>query len=227
MTHFPETPMREQTGRPVGQTYARATPASRTGVFRVLFVCSANLCRSPAAERIAGAALAGHPAIVAESAGTHAVPGGRLPAKAVRALEKAGVAGAGERVPRLLTTELIEEADLVLAAALTHRAWIVSACPAAAHRVFTVAEFGALAAAVPPALVTAYDDPVRRAHALLAEARDLRGVIPVDRPDIGDPYGGPPRAYRAAVRAVRQALEVPLSMVTGPVTPRPAGPAPR
>ncbi|WP_248963942.1 arsenate reductase/protein-tyrosine-phosphatase family protein [Sphaerisporangium perillae] len=192
----------------------------------MLFVCTGNLCRSPIAERLTRAALARHSAIVVESAGTHVRPGERMTSKAVRALEKAGVRAA-DSVARQLTSQMIREADLLLVATRAHRAWVVSECPRAVGRVFTIAEFGALADVVSAVEVTCHDDLVRRASTLVTEVQALRGLVQVDQPDIPDPYGGSARAYRATVRRVQAALASPIAILTAEVTRRPEVPAAR
>ncbi|MGV9779149.1 hypothetical protein, partial [Streptosporangium sp. NPDC003464] len=113
-----------------------------------------------------------------------------------------------------LTSELVAAADLVLTATAEHRAGSVAKHLPAAARAFTIAEFGALARAVPAAAVTCHEDPVRRARALLTEVRALRGLVHVDQPDIPDPYGGSRLAYRAAGRRIATSLAVPLRLLT-------------
>jgi protein-tyrosine phosphatase len=193
-----------------------------TVCFRVLFVCTANHCRSPIAERVAAMALDGHPAIVVESAGTHARPGTPMAPEAERALAQAGIR-AGRFASRQLTAEIIRQADLILAVGREHRAWAASAVPGAADRAFTLTEFGALCAAVPAAEVVSHADAVQRARALVAAARPLRGLVPLDEPDLGDPYGRPFRAFRATVRRVQEALAGPLALLAGDAPAIPAG----
>ncbi|ETK33474.1 low molecular weight phosphatase family protein, partial [Microbispora sp. ATCC PTA-5024] len=79
--------------------------------FRVLFVCTANICRSAMAERVAATALAGLPGLEVESAGTHARHGLPVAAETARALAEAGVPASGF-ASRPLTPELVRAADL-------------------------------------------------------------------------------------------------------------------
>ncbi|MEU9830639.1 hypothetical protein AB0D67_03765 [Streptosporangium sp. NPDC048047] len=186
--------------------------------FRILFVCTGNYCRSPMAERLARSALEPFPAIQVISAGTHARPGRPLPEPTRRALARLGADPEGF-LSRLLTADLVAAADLVLTATAAHRSAVAAQHFPAAARAFTIAEFGALARAVPAAEVTRHEDPVRRARALTERVCALRGTVPVDRLDIPDPNGRSRWAYRAAGRRIARSLAVPLRLLT--LGPRP------
>ncbi|MER5326618.1 hypothetical protein [Streptosporangium roseum] len=181
--------------------------------FRILYVCTGNLCRSPLAERLTRSVLGPCPALQVISAGTRAEPGRQMAERARHVLVRLG-GDPGGFVSRSLTSELLAAADLVLTATTEHRAESVAGHPPAAARAFTIAEFGILARAVPAAAVVCHDDPVRRARALVTEVRALRGLVRVDRPDIPDPYGRSRRAHRAAGRAIAQSLAVPFRLLT-------------
>lgn len=183
--------------------------------FRILFVCTGNLCRSPLAERLARAALARCPEIGTASAGTHAAPGMPMDEPARRVLLRLGGDPEGF-VSRTLTPELVAGADLVLTATARHRAEAVALHLPAATRAFTLIEFGALAEAVPAGAVAVHDNPVRRARALVAEARALRGLVRVDRPDVPDPYRRSRWAHRAAGRCIARSLAAPLRVLRHP-----------
>ncbi|WP_169945906.1 low molecular weight phosphatase family protein [Microbispora sp. H11081] len=181
--------------------------------FRVLFVCTGNICRSAMAERLALAALGPGSPILVGSAGTRARAGLPMAERASEVLSRLGGDPRGFS-SRPLTADAVAGADLVLAASSEHRARAVALHPRAAARAFTIPEFGALAGAVPAESVLGHADPVGRARALLAEAGALRGLVRVDRPDIADPYGGSCRAYREAARRIADALAVPIRLLT-------------
>ncbi|MEO3812801.1 hypothetical protein ABGB17_27685 [Sphaerisporangium sp. B11E5] len=201
-----------------------ATGDAASAPFRVLFVCTGNICRSPMAEWLLRAALTPWAAMRVESAGTHAAPGSPMSPKALRVLRQAGVTVEGFAARRL-TARMIAEADLVLTAERAHRAWVVSMNPRAAGVTFTIVEYGTLVAAVPPSTPAAHGDAVDRARALTAAARGLRGLVRVDQPDLRDPYGRSARAYRVAARRVQDALAAPIEVLTAPVRRPPAVPA--
>lgn len=195
--------------------------------FRIVFVCTGNLCRSPLAERLTRSALGPCPAIQVISAGTHAERGRPMAERAQHVLIRLG-GDPGGFASRPLTPELVAAADLVLTATADHRAASVAKHLPAVTRAFTIAEFGALAQAVPVAEVIRHEDRVRRAHALVAEAQALRGLVPMDQPDIPDPYGGSRRAYRAAGQRIAESLAVPLRLLThSPASSSRSGPRSR
>ncbi len=184
-----------------------------TETFRVLFVCTGNICRSAMAERLALAALGPGSPIVVSSAGSRARAGLPMAERAREVLSRLGGDPEGF-ASRPLTAGAVAGADLVLAASSEHRAAAVALQPGAAARAFTIAEFGALARAVPPDRVLRQVDPVGRARVLLEEAGALRGLVRVDQPDIPDPYGGRRRAYRQAARRIADSLAVPIRLLT-------------
>ncbi|MCA2223130.1 arsenate reductase/protein-tyrosine-phosphatase family protein [Nonomuraea aurantiaca] len=184
--------------------------------FHILFVCTGNICRSPLAERLTRPALG--PAFRVTSAGTHAEPGMEMAEHTRRTLLRLGGDPSGF-VSSPLTTEVVAAADLVLTAASAHRAEVVTRHLQAAGRTFTIVEFGALSSAVEPMAVTRHRDAVQRAHALVDEVRRLRGLVPVDRPDILDPFGGTRWHHRMAGRRIARSLDVPLRLLTQPSAP--------
>ncbi|WP_101787135.1 hypothetical protein [Nonomuraea indica] len=184
--------------------------------FRILFVCTGNICRSPLAERLTRAALG--PPFQVTSAGTRARPGMEMTERARRVL--LGLGGDPDGfASRPLTGELVAAADLVLTATVAHRAEAVALHPPATGRTFTIAEFGALSREVPAGPLAAERDVARRARSLVEQARALRGLVHVDQPDIPDPFGGSRWTYRAAGRRIAQALAAPLRLLTQPPGP--------
>ncbi|MER6947344.1 hypothetical protein ABT294_25235 [Nonomuraea sp. NPDC000554] len=179
--------------------------------FRILFVCTGNICRSPLAERLTRSALG--PPFEVGSAGTHAEHGREMAQRARRVLVRLGGDPSGF-VSRPLTGALVATADLILTATSAHRADVVTMRLSAAPHTFTIAEFGALAQEVDAAAVTGHRDAAARARALVAEAHALRGLVRVDEPDVPDPIGGFPWVYRAAGRKIAASLAVPLRLLT-------------
>lgn len=184
----------------------------------VLFVCHANLCRSPVAQHLAEPALRPH-GIVAASAGTHAYPGLAVHPDADAALRERGITTAGFR-SRRLQAELVAEADLILTATRDQRSSCVALEPGAVRRTFTITQFGRIAAvlahATPPSTMGIAE--------VLAAVPAVRAELPLtggDGDDLDDPIGGTPAQMRACVRRIEAALKPLLHLIAGcpPVAP--------
>lgn len=190
--------------------------------FRVLHVCTGNICRSPIAEGLTRSGLqarlgGGAERFLVESAGTWGHSGSPMEPHALTVLAALGVDGGAFRA-RELVAEHVVAADLVLAATREHRAAAVVLQPRAAARTFTLREFARLAAAVDPASLPD-GDPVERARALVRAAAAQRGLVPPASPrddDVADPYHAPETAFRACAALVQQALQGPLDLLAGP-----------
>lgn len=95
-------------------------------VFRVLFVCSGNTCRSPLGEALARrkvAELGLSARIVVMSAGTGAQEGAAASDGATVAAASVGLDLSGHR-SRPLTADLVAESDLILTMSINHLAWV-------------------------------------------------------------------------------------------------------
>jgi protein-tyrosine phosphatase len=156
--------------------------------FSILVVCTGNICRSPLAEQLLKARLAGSSTpFVVMSAGTMAQDGAAMDATA------AGMSRAYGGVPEAhhatyLTEMLAESADLVLTAAREHRAAVVRLSPRASRRSFTLEQFARLAEATDPAELSSAAGPADVVR-LVASMRGM--TVPPDDPDaddIVDPY---------------------------------------
>ncbi|MBI3763715.1 MAG: low molecular weight protein arginine phosphatase [Chloroflexi bacterium] len=111
----------------------------------VLFVCTANVCRSPMAAALFSAQLARRAAGVAaeewtiSSAGTWAVDGFPATAHALEAVAAKGIDLAPHR-SRLLNEASLDAADLVLVMTRSHREAILAECPSAAGKVYLLSQ---------------------------------------------------------------------------------------
>jgi protein-tyrosine phosphatase len=192
-----------------------------TDVFRVLHVCTGNICRSPLAEHLMRDGLRkrlGDDAqrFVVESAGTWGHTGSPMETYALSTLATYDVDGAAFAA-RELVAEHVVAADLVLGATREHRAAAVVLHPRAAARTFTLREFARLTAAVDPAALPA-GDPVVRARAVVAAAAANRGLVPPERPgddDVDDPYQAPASAFATCGALVHSTLQGPLDLLGG------------
>ncbi|MEO6512460.1 MAG: adenylyl-sulfate kinase, partial [Nocardioides sp.] len=105
----------------------------------VLFLCTANICRSPAMELIARD-LAGDSDVVFSSSGTHARSGHRINpvmATTIPELDSSGFRS------RRLKPEMLVESDLVLTAESIHRQHVLDDFPQLHRRLFTLGQFEA------------------------------------------------------------------------------------
>ena len=177
-----------------------------------MFVCHANLCRSPLAERLARQALddafgAAGARVVVTSAGTHAYAGSPMHAGSLQALDEWGIDG-GDFRSRRVTAPLLEGADLVLAAGREQRAACVTLAPATVRRTFTIRQFTRFAQAATPG---DHADPAQRLRALMEQVGAVRHLVPPapgDADDLPDPVQEPIEAFRACAVELRDSIRL-------------------
>ena len=172
-----------------------------TRPLKVLFVCTANICRSPymqlVADRLAGGALE------ASSAGTHGYDDRGVDVE-MRTLLTAREVSTDDFRSRRLTTELVDEADLVLTAEVAHRRYILDEQPGAFRKVFTLGQFA---------------EAVRNAHGLTGQ--ELLAEIATRRPhadpslDVADPYRQGPEAAARSAEQIEALLQVVVPALAG------------
>jgi protein-tyrosine-phosphatase len=211
------------TARPRPPRSAPDGPVNQAGraTFRVLVVCSGNVCRSPLAERLLRARLdrelgADAAGFAVSSAGTTAVVDAPMDPRA------AAVARALEADPdgfraRDVDADQVIAADLVLTATREHRGAVLRLHPAAHRYTFTLREFGRLSATVPPEALPDLD-PVHRARALVAAVSGRRGLHRAVRPeddDIPDPVGAVEAVHATVGRSIADALAAPVAVLSG------------
>lgn len=184
--------------------------------FSILAVCTANICRSPMIELLLRKQLDPVKFTVG-SAGVHGW--NRAPVDSMVTLELArfGVRAAGFQ-SRALTDQLINEADLILAATRDHRAHILGRSPDALRKTFTLLEFAALMenSAAEPTGDEAREssvEPMRELatvtspKALVEESFKRRGQARKDI-DLSDPYRQGPDVHRVVAERVRDAVSI-------------------
>lgn len=201
--------------------------------FRLLFVCTGNICRSPTAEFLARHLLVGRlggreaARFDIGSAGVGAVVG--HPMHPLARAKLAPWALDGERterfVARQISPSIVAGADLVLGASPRHRSAVLEQYPELLGVTFSLREFARLASAVPVDTLPA--DVVHRARVVVERARNLRGRVPAPDDDrIPDPMGGPPEAHALATALVFEALRAILDVVAPRRPPTPPGTRP-
>ncbi len=106
----------------------------------ILFICTGNVCRSPMAEALFRHAIKGRGEFRAVSAGIGALDGQPPTPHSVRAMRELGVDISGQR-SRMLTTELVRSADIILGMTHGHVDTVALLYPMAAEKTFLLREF--------------------------------------------------------------------------------------
>lgn len=158
--------------------------------FGVLFVCTANICRSPYMELTARALHAQHGkpgSVEFSSAGTHGFTDRVMDTQMLEVLE-AGADGSTFR-SRAVARDLIDRADLILTAEAKHREFLVEDHPRAFRRIFTLGQFA-----------ESMDAPSTEGlsgRELIEAVGKLRAPSKPEH-DVDDPYRRGPEAARTA-----------------------------
>ena len=193
---LPQPPVEEVAQQPSPvEEVAQQPSRDPSGPLKVLFVCTANICRSPYMELAARRLLPEDGGVVFSSAGTRGFDASEMDAEMAARLD--GVDASSFR-SRPLTRELLEEADLVLTAEASHRAFILDEQPGLFRKVFTL---GQAAAAI-----QRIDDGLPRTE-LLARLAQARGSADPAL-DVADPYRRGPEAAAEAAAAIERLLAV-------------------
>ncbi|MCY7395963.1 MAG: adenylyl-sulfate kinase [Nocardioides sp.] len=170
--------------------------ADRDGApLRILFVCTANICRSPTMELLARALA---PELEVASAGTHGFVDHPIDDVVAGALPS-GTRHEGFR-SRRLSPELLQWADLVLTAEVSHRTFVLDQDPGLFRTTFSLGQFASAVAEAPLGL---------SALELLTHVGTQRGRAENDL-DVEDPYRRGPGAARAAVDQIDDLLRAVL-----------------
>ena len=174
-------------------------------VFSILTVCTGNVCRSPAVERLLSSKLGS--TVRVTSAGTHALVGHPISEPMAALLRGAGV----EEAPfeaRRLSEQLLKDADLVLPLTRAQRSLVVELWPAAVRRTFTLREFARLLDQVDPSALPAGTpaDRLRAAIPLAAAERGRMRTSP-DEDDVVDPFRLSDEVYALSFDQLRSAVD--------------------
>lgn len=178
-------------------------------VFRILTVCTGNICRSPLAKQLLESAFQGVEHIEIDSAGTQAMVDHPMPEHSLRIARESKVADSELHRAKQLLEAHLDAADLILAMDRGHRRKIVQLSPRATRKVFTVREFKRLIDVTTDehlrAEILASDGtPAGKLRAAVDAARLGRSdLIPLDNPDdddVVDPYGQDKAVYDASAQ---------------------------
>jgi protein-tyrosine phosphatase len=199
---------------------------------RVLLVCTANICRSPAAARLLAGRLGSSIEFV--SRGTRSVPGaGMCDVSASWVLMNRGESG-GEHQSRQLELADVKASTLILTASQRQRTAVIELRPSAQVRTFTLLQAARIAhwrtspAAVAAAGGVTMPMDVDLPHRLLWLAEELdahRGGAPRPVPetadDLPDPHHG--AAHAEVFAALLAGVDAFCAPLLGRTTHRPPG----
>jgi protein-tyrosine-phosphatase len=170
-----------------------------TAPLNVLFVCTANICRSPYLELLARSRV---DTVRFSSAGTHGYDGAQMD-RTMAATLTDGIPHREFR-SRALTRALIDEADLVLTAERSHRTFVLEEAPAAFRRIFTIGQFAEAVRRTPDVA----------GRELIAAASATPGIAQFRKGDISDPYRKGDAAAALAAEQMAGLLDVILPAVS-------------
>ena len=174
----------------VGRAFhvGRAKSRPRASI-RVLFVCTANICRSPYLELRARQLFGPDAGVEVSSAGTDGFEAAPVSDTMAAEFARWDTEVDGFR-SRPATGELIDAADMVLTAEAAHRTRLLGERPAAIRKIFTLGQFVASA--------DGCGRPALHGRALLGALASRRVPASPDYADIADPYRRRPRGRRDA-----------------------------
>ena len=175
-------------------------------LFSILAVCTGNVCRSPAVERLLSSKLG--PTVTVSSAGTHALVGHPIAEPMGWLLLDSGVEPASFKARRL-SEQMLKEADLILSMTRAQRGLVVELWPAAVRRTFTLREFARLLSFVDPAALPG-GSPAERLWAAMPLAAAARGGqrMSPEEDDVVDPFGLSNAVYAASFAQITSAVDV-------------------
>lgn len=159
--------------------------------FRILTVCTGNICRSPLAERLLQSGLdeAAPGAFAVASSGVRALAGQPAHPRSAEIAERLG-SSLDAFEARQLTQLHVSEADLVLILAEEHRGPVLTLAPSALRRTFTLREFARIVEILPgPSTRETVQDAWRR---YVADGDKIRHQVRLDDRslnDVADPFG--------------------------------------
>jgi protein-tyrosine phosphatase len=174
-------------------------------VFSILAVCTGNVCRSPAVERLLANKLG--PTVSVSSAGTHALVGHPISEPMAALLRDGGIESDSFRARRL-SEQMLKDADLILTMTRAQRGLVVELWPAAVRRTFALREFARLVGWV-DASALPEGTPADRLRAVIPLAMAERGRerrLP-NQNDVMDPFRRSDSVYADSFAQMMSAVD--------------------
>lgn len=183
-----------------------------TETYTLLAVCTGNICRSPAMDRLLAHVFASEDGIEVRSAGTQAHVGDDMePQMKHRLLDYGAVTE--DFVAEQLSPEMIHGSELVLTATRGHVRDILTDVPESEPKVFTLREFARLLDSLEPAALTeamaSSETTAQKLAALVplvAGQRD-HAATSTAQDDVVDPYLMPDEVFDESFAQVRGPIE--------------------
>ena len=192
---------------PVSRPPAPEAPPTHNPL-KILFVCTANICRSPYMQ-LAAQALAGDADLVFTSAGTRGFTDQPMNPPMAEALLRHHPGSEHEVAAfrsRPLTHALVDDADLVITAEAAHRTFVLDDQPGAFRKVFTLGQLAEALQHLP--------DDLDRDE--LLDTLGVRRGTAAHVLDVTDPFGRGPEAIEASAGHLDALLRVVLPRFARP-----------
>ncbi len=179
-----------------------------SGPTRILAVCTANISRSPAVERLLRSRL--DDTVQIESAGVDALVGSSID-PAVAGFLRQNDAETSAFSARQVDERMLADADLVLTLTRAHRAEVLEMVPSIVRRTFSLLEFTRILKSLDLSELPSDLDAGSRIRAILPLATAGRALAPRAAlhadDDVPDPYGHGAAAYAHSLGLIADATE--------------------
>ncbi|MHA7272351.1 arsenate reductase/protein-tyrosine-phosphatase family protein [Arthrobacter sp. TMT4-20] len=181
--------------------------------FRILTVCTGNICRSPMAERLlqAGFDEQAPGQFIVESAGTGALVGNPIDPRVAGMIRLLG-GSADHFAARQLAPQILQGKDLILTLTREHRSKVVVLDPSMLRRTYTLREFARIYEHLELDETLQANDRWRAAVNQAFRARSVH-TANVDEDNVVDPYRRADEVY--------QQMQVDLAPAIRTLTSRP------
>ncbi len=188
-------------------------------MFRILTVCTGNICRSPLAESVLRQDLPEQYFSIS-SAGVMAVPNGKVPEPQIAIGRGIGITDLEYHRAQSLVPGKLGIADLVLGMSRGHRRKVARMDPLAVRKSFTLREFAHLAQYITPEDVEdCLPDSAGALHAAVEAVARKRGMVPPmaspDEQDIVDPFRQSKAVYKLSRDMLVPAAETTAAYLNG------------